>query len=76
MRFSTLRTQQAEEFADEWLELRRRRQDEASLPPDDRLHPRPGAAEPGEPATPQTNPYDTFVGLPLVKAMTAAAARR
>jgi hypothetical protein len=65
------REQQAKDFSQEWLKLvvEGKTEDAFRLTIDATRGPAP--APPGEKATP-TNPYDTFLGLPLVKAMKAA----
>jgi hypothetical protein len=67
-----LRTHQAKEFAEEWIKLlvAGKTENAFRLTVDATRGPAPQA--PGEPAKPQANPYDTFVGLPLVKALTSA----
>ena len=70
----SLRTHQAKDFAEGWIRLivAGKTEDAFRLTIDSTRGPAPQA--PGEPAKPQTNPYDTFVGLPLVKSMTAYGA--
>lgn len=68
-----LRTHQAEEFAQRWINMvvSGHTQQAFRLTIDSARGPAP--AEPGA-KTPPTNPYDTFMGLPLIKALAAAGA--
>ena len=69
-----LRTHQAADFAQHWLSLvvSGRTEQAFRLTIDSTRGPAPPA--PGEKAPAPTNPYDTFMGLPLVKALAAAGA--
>ena len=67
----TMRTQQADVFARQWLsEMVAGKTEQAYRLTTDSLR-RPAPQEPGD-NTPRPDPYTTFLDLPLVKALTAA----
>jgi len=69
----SIRTRQAEDFAQYWLNLVVSGHTEQAFRLTIDSTRGPGPPDPGA-KTPPANPYDTFMGLPLVKAMAAAGA--